>query len=269
MTQKITLLLLLLFCFTAGQAQKSLKKKDDVEIIEFEDDTPKKSKSRKKSKKRRKSSTPLAGAIVKVNPFSSIVGWQFVEVEYPLKDFMSAQVGVGVTFRPAVVSYYDVLVSELLNPLEASPQWGSNDVSDNYYDNSIRNYGVGFYGSLSTRFFVYNGAPDGPFLSLKGRLSTRNIDVEKISEGAQSLTRLTDQFEKENIRHIDFMFAYGYQQLFDRMTIEYSIGLGYRIAAETRQDIGSDNSGRFYNGTRTINRNALRYEFGFRIGYQL
>lgn len=267
MIRRILILSFLVVFSTSIFAQKkrsTKKRSDDVEIIEFEDDTP-----RKRKRKKKKKETAFSGMIIKTNPLSNIVGWQFVEAEYPLLDFLSVQAGVGLTFQPVVQPYGNLLIELLTENTPPSEQWGEYDIQDDYTDLSIRTSSPGAYLSGSGRLFFYDDAPSGSFVSFKARYSTRNMKVQKISEGAQSITRLPDQLEKETLRNFDFMIGYGYQELYSRLTVSYFGAVGYRIKNDTRQDIGTDENSRFYNGTRKIQQNTFRYEFGIRIGYQL
>jgi len=268
MIRSVLLLLCFMCFFTSVDAQRSKKKKDDgVEIIEFEDDVKPKKKKKKRRKKSKRKQTPLTGIVLKTNPVSAIRGWQFVEVEYPVNNLFSAQAGLGVTFEPLINNYASVFLQSTYFGFE-SEQWGSNDVEDDYYNLDIRNVRPGFYGSLSGRFYFYDDAPLGSFLYAKGRLSTRGYNVQQISEGAQSISRLEDQFDKESIRNIDFVIGYGYQDFFGPISVSYFGGFGYLMNQETRQDIGSDNLGKFYNGTQTFSQNKAKIELGIRVGYQ-
>ena len=266
MTKKILILFILIFSFSAlsleAQTRKK-KKKSEVEIIEFEDDSPSRSARNKKNQK-------LSGMVLKTNPISNIFGWQFIELERPLLPYLSAEIGVGVTFQPVVTNDYLAIYSEILATTGGQEnQWGEYDIFDPISDNSIRKYKAGIYGSIAGNIYYYDDVMDGNYISLKLRYSSRNNEVQRVQEGIVEQVRVETDWQDEYKRYTDIMIGWGYQELYSRISLGYHISAGYRLINSQRQDLGRLQDFTVVNGVYNDSSRRLRLEFGLRLGYQL
>ncbi len=253
--------LILFICSTTAFAQRDKKKKknNDVQIIEFGDDTGDDSDV----------ATSLTGFILKTSPSAFINGWQFFEVEKGFTEFLSLQAGAGFTFKPLLGNLYSELSSELEVGDECdSDQW-DNDYCDDYFDLEYRRFKTGLVLSFSPRLFFNDFAPDGSYFGLKMRYSIQNMEVQMVEEGTTSFNRLSDAYQPEVVKRFDLVGHYGYQYLYDKLTAEYFLGLGVRFRNQTRQDLGFDASNNIRNGERTFKNTRLRIEAGLRFGFQL
>jgi hypothetical protein len=241
-------------------AQKK-KEKPDVEIIDFGD-----TKSKKVEKDRN-----THNMIVKTSTTSFIFGWQPIELERQLTDYLSIQAGAGFVFK----SFIDeALLGEELELITdksycESDLW-RNDECDDYNDMSIRSGGNGLLLSLSPRLFIDNDGYEGSYIAPVVRWSTRSYQVQEAGGNANrgELMRL-DSRQREQVRNLDILVNYGYQTLFPVLSLEFFIGAGVRLQNATRQDVGIDNLGFYRNGERTINDTKLRFDLGIRVGFQL
>ena len=255
-TRILSIILLLCFSVTVTNAQKK-KKRNEVQVIEFEDEN--------KIMRDEENGRVL---IIKTSPLSYITGWQFVEVEKEINDFFSIQGGIGLTFKP-FLDVETALYSEIIEQDCESDFWGNNDYCDDFSDLDIRTYKPGLYISATPRLYFDDFAPEDSYFGLKLRYSIRNIDVQKIEQGGNGINRLPNDFQAEKVRYFDIVGHYGYQVLYKKLTASYFIGLGVRLENQTRQDIGYDDSGRYYNGEREISGAKLRVEAGVRFGFQM
>jgi len=247
----IILTSLLVLSFTALNAQGK-----DVEIIDFGEE--------ERSANQREPS----GFIIKTNPLSYLFGWQFIEVEKPLTDFLSVQGGFGLTFPSLSSNLNSEFQSEVLENYECESEVYIDDYCDDIYDNEIRDQKMGIVINGSIRLFFDDDASDGSYFGLLGRYSTKKYNVQDIVEGSSSLIRITDSFQKETERNIDLTGQYGYQILYDKLTTEYFVGLGARFSSQKRQDIGQV-AGVYRASIEPLKLTNYRLELGARIGFQL
>ncbi len=253
-TRIFSISLLLCFLVTVSHAQRKDK---DIQVIVFDDEN--------KINRDEEGGRVL---ILKTSPLSYITGWQFIELEKEINDFFTIQGGLGITFKP-FVDLETLLYSEIIEQDYESEFWGNNDYSDDYSDFDIRTFKPGLYLSVTPRLYFDDFAPEDSYFGLKIRYSIRNMDVQKIVQGGNGINRLPDDLQAEKVRNLDIVGHYGYQVLYKKLTASYFIGLGVRLENQTRQDIGYDDFGSYYNGEQEISGAKLRVEAGVRLGFQL
>ncbi len=258
MQLRTILLLLTASLFTCHLYAQKKKPNRDVEVINFGD-----------SEKSSKDDKVYHGLILKTSPVSFIFGRQPVELEKELKDFLSLQVGAGVTFAPLWAGYDD-LVNEISDEVDGyyeSEQW-SFDEPDVYSDYSIRKGKPGFLASVSPRLFFESDGFEGMYMGPVLRYSVQNFAVQKVQEGLPYVERI-DETQKEYIRNFDVLVHYGGQTLYPNLTFEWFIGAGIRFRDNLRQDVGYDDLFMARNGERAYKDKKFRLEAGLRIGFQL
>lgn len=252
-------ILLLLACFFVFDAAAQKKKPNkDVEIINFGDSESSSGKDK-----------TYHGLILKTSPVAFIFGRQPVELEKELKDYLSLQVGAGITFEPLWTGY-DELIGEFNEEVEGyieSEQW-VHDEPDYYSDYSIRNGKPGFQASVSPRLFFDNDGFEGMYIAPVLRYSVQNFEVQKVQEDVPYVIR-TDEMQKESIKNFDVLVHYGSQTLYQKLTVEWFIGAGIRFRNNLRQDVGYDEFFVARNGEHQFKDRKLRLEAGVRVGFQL
>lgn len=254
-----TIILLLVTCLLTYNAQAQKKKPNkDVEVINFGD-----------SESTSKENKVYHGLILKTSPVSFIFGRQPIELEKELKDYMSLQAGVGVTFEPLWAGYED-LVNEINDEVDGyyeSDQWAI-DEPDVYSDYSIRKGKPGFLVSLSPRLFFESDGFEGMYIAPVLRYSAQNYEVQKVQEGLPYIQRI-DDVQKEHVKNFDLLVHYGGQNLYPKLTFEWFIGGGIRFRNNLRQDVGYDGFQASGNGEREFKDKKFRLEAGIRVGFQL
>lgn len=254
-------MLLSVCCLQTIQAQNPKKKtKSDVEIINFGDEA-----DAKKGKEQ-----TYRGIILKTSPLAFVFGRQPFEVEKEINDYLSLQIGAGLTFEPLWTGY-DGLVSELNDELGdsyVSTVW-DQDVQDDYSDYTIRSGQVGPMFTASPRFFFDSDGYEGMYIAPVLRYSIQNFKVQKVEEGRGDIVRLPDDVQKESIKNTDIMVHWGSQTLYPKLTLEWFLGAGIRLRSNTRQDVGFSATTLSGNAERKFNDKRLRIEMGIRVGFQL
>ena len=256
------LLLLAAVVTNFAEAQNPDKKaKSDVQIINFGSE-PESSKEEKVYK----------GVILKTSPTAFIFGRQPIELEKEITDYLSLQVGAGLTFSPFWDGYNELL-AELSDDgngdiSEISEQW-ANDVQDNYSDYSIRTSSIGPMFSLSPRLFFESDGYEGFYVAPVLRYSIQRYSVQKIREGLPYIEHTPDETQKESVKNVDLMVHWGSQSLYPKLTFEWFIGGGVRLRNNTRQDVGFDANMLSGNGEQSFKDKRFRFEAGIRIGFQL
>lgn len=226
---------------TAVVAQNPKKNPEkDVEIIRFGEE-PRKGKSKKPK---------VSKHIVKTAPFAFVMGYQPFFYEYRIGEAFTMQAGAGIIFKP---SMYDVL------DFAAGADCYDEDCPT-YYDYKYRKIKPGLMLSLSPRFYFAGDAPEGGFIAPEIRTYFRRSTAEDVY-----LSEIPDE---ENYRLTDVMVHYGNQTLFPRMTVEWTVGAGIRMASGTFQKVYYEPL--YY--SESVKQSLgpyFRASVGLRIGFQL
>lgn len=250
-------------CAYSADAQNPKKKpKSDVEIINFGDES--------NDDKKKGEETAYKGMILKTSPTAFIFGRQPFEFEKEMNDYLSLQVGVGITFLPLYAGY-DELLAELREETDGSDisdQWDL-DEPDYYNDYTYRTGRIGPMFSLSPRLFFESDGYEGMYIAPVLRYSAQNFEVQKVREGIAVIERMPTDLQKESVKNTDVLVHWGSQSLFPKLTFEWFIGAGIRFRNNTRQDIGFDAQTLSGNAERNFKDKRFRMEAGIRVGFQL
>lgn len=217
----------------------------EVEIIRFDDDSYR-GKSNKKPKAPRH--------IIKTAPFAFIMGYMPVFYEYRMKDWLTLQAGVGVNFKPVTYDVMDLVAAESC----------TDDVCPNYYDFSIRKIKTGALLSVAPRLYFGSDAPEGGYVSPEFRVYARRSDATNVNSGLPGV----ETIDKEHYRVQDFMVHYGYQTLYPKLTVDWSVGVGLRTVSGVFQKEFYE----LYYYSESVKQSVgpfFRASVGLRIGFQL
>jgi hypothetical protein len=229
------------------QRDTTAKVKEGIEIIRFSEDQKEDSK---------KKSSNVSTSIIKIAPIAFIAGYFPVFVERELNDWLSIQVGMGVTFKSAA----DDIFSNWSDVLEGT---------DTYTDYSYRATNLGFLLSVSPRLYFDSEGLEGGYLAPEMRLSSRNIKAQKPDPSNVDLSRIDNEYDKEKNNYFDLMVHYGRQTLYPKLTLDWSIGVGIRNVNSTTQIVDRNNAG-IWTSTLEKSANSLFHaQIGLRVGFQL
>lgn len=223
--------------------------KRQVEIIHFNED--------KKSSHKPENPTR---SIVKTAPFSFIIGYLPVYYEYSVTDWLGLQAGAGVTFRPAVSNLISGLYAELYDY--------SEDESGTYRDYRYRTSKPGLMFSLSPRLYFQSDGLEGTYIAPEIRFITRRSKIQQ-PDPLYYPDRVEDFFDQESFRMTDIMVNYGWQELYPKLSVDFSIGAGIRWVSGEWQQVLQDFNGNYYSATPTRAETNFKLSLGFRLGFQL
>jgi hypothetical protein len=174
-----------------------------------------------------------------------------VYYERKVLPWLSVQGGIGLTTRDFVADVVNIVlegynVNEGLNP---------------YYRYNERKSLVGVYASLQPKFYIHNNALDGfwfgPTFEFKQYNYKANLaDVNSLPDDYGNPVYLSNKFQREYRNAVDATFNVGWQFKYNRLCLEYSMGVGFRRFWEKRSDVESYSTATgiapyFTNGVRT------------------
>ncbi len=251
-----------------GHAQSSKKdRKDSTVVIIFNDNS--------KAEEKKKSSGE--DNIVKIAPLGFINGTFPIYFERRINDFFTVQVGLGATGR----NYWRGLIRSASNVDFSSSDkeyntmtypWADNlglyDEADLTFDFNHRKPSVGYMFSVQPRFYFESDAPDGAFLGLALEYGRYNFNIPgKVETFAGSGTyEHIGALKNEHENIADFMVYWGYQSVFDRMTLEYTTGLGFRSVSGQKYAFNSNN-GNPLEGMASYKQSVFNFNIGIKVGY--
>jgi hypothetical protein len=119
--------------------------------------------------------------------------------------------------------------------------------------------------SIQPRLYFESEGLEGSFFGFSFDLYKYNFETPGavMKSGSVAYTGAMKQ-ENENIR--DFMVHWGGQQLFDRLTFEYTTALGMRSVTGTKYAFDSNN-GVIQEGQATYKQTLLNFGIGVKVGY--
>ncbi|MGZ5192099.1 MAG: hypothetical protein ACXWCZ_13910 [Flavisolibacter sp.] len=254
--RRLTLTTLILLAFlTTVSAQ---------ETIYFSKDTTTVAKKKKRSSEQN---------IIKIAPLGFLFGNIPLFYERSINDFLSVQVGAGVTTR----NYLREWVSNIgeddnVESADGKTTWNgtqgdySNYNSANDFEN--RKSSLGYLFSIQPRIYFESEGLDGYFIALSYEKARYNFSSRMIETGlAIGEPKYTDQYFKEYDDFSDIAVNTGVQTLYDKISVEYTVGVALRSKKGIRYAYTQDYSGNYIDGYTEIKKNAPAFLIGFKIGY--
>ena len=130
---------------------------------------------------------------------------------------------------------------------------------------------MGFYLSLQPRIYFSNEGLDGSFIGISYDRARYNSSSNKIVTGSATATGdpvfSADSFkEYETISDISANF--GTQSLYDRIAVEYTVGVALRSIAGRRYAYTNDiYTGRFIDGYSDTKKTTPAFTVSVKVGY--
>jgi len=260
--------LLLLACALPfiGMAQSSKKtRKDSTVVIIFNDNS---------NGDEKKKSTGEDN-IVKIAPLGFINGTFPIYFERRINDFFTVQGGVGLTSRNYMRSWIrqaanvdfgtDNEYKDMVYPWD--PSLGLYDEADRTFDFTHRKANLGFMVSVQPRLYFESDAPDGAFLGLSFDYGRYNFSIPGMVYNTNTFSwehKGATKKEYENLS--DFMVYWGYQSIFDKLTVEYTTGLGFRSVKGEKYAFNSSGTTPT-EGFATYKQSTFNFNIGIKVGY--
>lgn len=209
--------------------------------------------------------------IIKIAPISFITGKFPITYERKITDFLSLQVGVGLTsrdyLRTAINHETALQESEGIRLISENLPPNITDASDNLFKFDNRKPAMGYMISIQPRVYFDSEALEGMFMGLSYDMMRYNFYIPGLTyNGFDVVHNGEKKNEFENIQ--DFNAFFGSQYLFDRITLEYFLGIGMRSVKGEKYAAGRDyNTHIIYEGVSQYNQKTINLSAGLKVGY--
>lgn len=214
--------------------------------------------------------------ILKFSPLGFLTGSFPIYYERVVNDFFTVQTGLGFTSR----NYFRSIIQQASenNNIKYNYPW---DPSANIYDQTEESYYFqyrtatpGFMLTIQPRLYFESDAPDGAYLGvsydfLRYNFKTTGMRDDPFNPGIKTQVGGPTKKEHENIS--DLMATFGYHDVYDHLSIDYSIGMGIRnVKGEkyyyaTGYDINSNP--KTFEGFADYKQTTFNFNLGIKVGY--
>lgn len=213
--------------------------------------------------------------IVKLSPLSFISGQIPVFFEREINSFFSIQGGLGITTH----NYWEELIDKANDGSTTEFQsitWddgSTNNTYENLTPSGYSNYRkskMGTFFSLEPRIYFESEGMDGSYISLTYRNMAYKTAANKIdaSGGFSSDPVYLNTTFAESKKMSDILVSFGYQTLYDRISLEYSTGIGLRHLSGEQYVYGYNyNTSKYVEGVGTIDKTKIAFNISLRVGY--
>lgn len=208
---------------------------------------------------------------IKIAPLGFVSGTFPVYYERVISDFFTVQGGVGITSRNYVRNTF-----QSIDPITPIYPWSNNyslsDLADNTLEMGNRKPNLGFLLSVQPRIYFNSEAPDESFMSISYDFYRYNFSIPGIVYNSNlNEYKHTGSNKKEHENISDLMVGFGYQDVYDRLSIEYSTSIGIRNVKGSKYvyATGTDNSGNpiTFDDFAPYKQTLFNYNIGIRVGY--
>ncbi len=243
-----------LFLSFAANAQSKKNLKDSASVIIFNQ-----SSNTSTAKKHRSSESN----IIKIAPLGLLSGTFPILYERRITDFFSIQAAGGITLKNYTRSAFAKEAE-----ISYTYPWNNTSYYDEaspIYDFQYRKPKMGFMASVQPRVYFASEGLDGSFLGLSFDYYKYKFEIPALkgTSGNYSHTGAM-QSEFENIK--DYMVHFGYQSLYDRISLEYSTAIGMRNVTGSKY-AATTYGGSLQEGFATYKQSILNFNFGIKVGY--
>jgi hypothetical protein len=263
MPKPLLVLLVILISGANIYAQKNNKQRDSSIIIFSE--SPRSTKSSKNY-------ASGENNVIKIAPLGFLKGCIPVYYERRITDFLAIQGGVGLTTRNYIrAAIYNATSDDNTGSGFSYTWWNTTatgTVSDD--DNELYNFDyrkpkLGYFASLQPRIYFESEAPDGSFLGLSFDHYKYNFESQQlVGDGTSTRgTKTVKEFEQMT----DIMVLFGYQSVYDHITLEYTTGIGVRNIKGEKYATAMNSSGKYVDGIGSYKKTALNFELSLKVGF--
>lgn len=213
--------------------------------------------------------------IIKISPLSFLSGFVPVYYERELNSFLSIQVGAGITTRNYVKGWFNNVGDED-NFNQGETQWAApgNEGNSNQldpYNYTNRKPVIGFCFSVQPRIYFESEGMDGSFIGISydyyHYANNQKLIVPGPGNGNGSPMFSSSTF-KEYEKFSDISAYFGTQTLYDRIALEYSLGVGLRnIKAQQYAYTTDFATGDYIDGIMNTKKTKLAFNLAIKVGY--
>ncbi|HEY8897912.1 MAG TPA: hypothetical protein VIM79_23970 [Niastella sp.] len=261
----LALLFILVTCAqTYAQKDKETKQRDSSIIIFSESPRP--------GKKGSKKYVSDDNNVIKIAPLGFLKGVLPVYYEKKFSDLFTLQGGVGVTTRNYIRGLvYNALDNDNTDKSSATYTWNTTSSGEFYgADEDLFNFDYrkatpGYFISLQPRLYFENEAPEGTFIALSldhydYRFQSQMLKGDGTSARSDKTIR---EYEKMN----DLMVIFGWQVLYDRLSLEYTNGIGVRNIKGEKYASAYDGYGKYVDGMANYKKTTINIELSLKVGF--
>lgn len=261
--KKIILMLLLsipVFAFAQSNS------KDTVIRIQLDDS--------KYNKRNKKSSTEKN--IIKFSPLGFLTGAFPVYYERVVNDFFTVQTGLGLTNRNYIRSIIQQASEN--NNINYLYPWDPSDpiidITEPSFEFKLRTPAPGFMFTIQPRLYFESDAPDGAYLGVSYDFYRYNFKTSGMREyplNSGSITQVGGPQKKEHENISDLMATFGYHDVYDHLSVDYSIGMGIRNVRGIKYFYAIEDYGyppiTQFDGFADYKQTTFNFNLGIKVGY--
>ncbi len=208
--------------------------------------------------------------IIKISPLGFVSGSFPLLYERVLNDFISVQAGAGLTSR----NYLRGAIQNVSESNELQYPWpdgqGTYDLADPLFNFDHRKPALGYVLCLQSRFYFDSDAPDGAYFGISLDQSRYNFRIPGLVEVNGSYQHQGPSY-KEFESVTDLGGTWGYQSVYDRLTLDISATAGLRKVKGNKYAVGQtlDGSGNptLVEGLAQYRQSLFNFGIGIRVGY--
>ena len=212
---------------------------------------------------------------IKIAPLGFVSGTFPIYAERIITDFFSVQAGLGITSRNYIRNAFQTVSDNFIAPAYPWSQNSLTDQVDGALDLGNRKSSLGFLFSVQPRIYFESDAPDGSYMSVSYDFYRYNFTIPGlVNTNTDPLGSPTYQYvgknKKEHENISDLMVWFGYQDVYDRISIDYSTGLGIRNVKGSKYYFAEDYSTgglTTLEGYAPYKQTLFNFNIGIKVGY--
>ncbi len=209
--------------------------------------------------------------IIKIAPLSFLFGIVPVFYERRLSDLFSVQVGAGITIKNYLKETVDNLEIGKIDDEDYTLNWngGQGNLYQFASEDQKPKYKTGSYFSIQPRVYFDGEAMDGYYMGISYDNTSYKYGSRSIVTGVPSSDPIsfTNTYVNEYDKYSDIAVHFGGQTMYDRLSVEYSVGVAIRNKNSRRYVYGYDNNSNYVDGFADLKKSIPVGLFSFRVGY--
>ena len=222
------------------------------------------------SKKKKKSSAETN--IIKIAPLSFLFGILPVFYERRISDLFSIQAGAGITIKNYMKDVVDQLEIGKVENEDYTFKWnGGNEgyIYDFASETQKPKIKTGTFFSVQPRVYFDAEAMDGYYMGISYENTSYKFSSRSIVTGGSTSNPVSynSNYVNEYDKYADIAVHFGGQTIYDRLSVEYSLGAAIRSKSSRRYIYGYDNNGNYIDGFADLKKSIPVGLFSFRVGY--
>lgn len=237
-------------------AQRKRDAKDSTVVIIFNESGSSASKKRK-----------AAGEdnIVKIAPLGFISGSFPLLYERRINDFLTVEVGGGLTHRNYIRGAYRKESGVDFKDYPWDLSSSRYDEADPIFNFDHRTPEIGYMFRVMPRIYFESDAPEGNYIGFLYDFSKYKFSIPAYRNGSGTSGHTgAARSEYEDIT--DLMVYFGRQWLYDRISVESSFGIGLRNV-NGQKYVASTSGGTLVDGMAGYKQSLINFGLGLTVGY--